>query len=44
MKQADRVGARSTIVLDEDGSAQLRDMDSGEQRRIDLDRVIEELR
>jgi histidyl-tRNA synthetase len=44
MKQADRVGARATIVLGDDGSAQLRDMESGEQRGIDLGRVIEELR
>ena len=32
MKQADRLGARAAIVLDEDGAAQLRDMASGEQR------------
>jgi histidyl-tRNA synthetase len=44
MKQADRVGAREAIVLDESGSAQLRDMGSGEQRPIELDRAAEELR
>ena len=44
MKQADRVGARAAIVLDESGSAQVRDMQSGEQRPIELDRAIEELR
>ena len=44
MKQADRVGARAAIVLDESGSAQLRDMSSGEQRPIELERALEELR
>jgi histidyl-tRNA synthetase len=44
MKQADRVGARAAIVLDESGSAQLRDMSSGEQRSIELERALEELR
>jgi histidyl-tRNA synthetase len=43
MKQADRVGARQTVILDEDGSAQVRDMDSGEQRALDLARAVEEL-
>jgi histidyl-tRNA synthetase len=43
MKQADRLSARSTVVLDEDGGAQLRDMESGEQRELDLARVVEEL-
>jgi len=44
MKQADRVGARAAIVLDEAGGAQLRDMRSGEQRPLDLERAAEELR
>ena len=35
MKQADRVGARTTLILEGDGSAQLRDMQSGEQRPVD---------
>jgi histidyl-tRNA synthetase len=43
MKQADRVGARQTVILDEDGSAQVRDMESGEQRALDLTRAVEEL-
>ncbi len=43
MKQADRIGARATIVLDDDGAAQLRDMRSGEQRPLELGRLIEEL-
>ncbi len=44
MKQADRLGARRAIVLDADGTAQLRDMRSGDQRELDLARAIEELR
>jgi histidyl-tRNA synthetase len=43
MKQADRVGARRTVILDEDGSATVRDMQSGEQRELDLARAVEEL-
>jgi len=43
MKQADRVGARHTVILDEDGGAALRDMGSGEQRDVDPGRVAEEL-
>jgi histidyl-tRNA synthetase len=43
MKQADRVGARAAIVLDDDGSAQLRDMHSGQQRAVELERVADEL-
>ena len=43
MKQADRLSARSTVVLDEDGAAQVRDMESGEQRELDLARAVEEL-
>ena len=43
MKQADRVGARRTVILDEDGTATVRDMDTGEQRRLDLERAAEEL-
>ena len=43
MKQADRLSARSTVVLDEDGAAQVRDMESGEQRELDLTRAVEEL-
>jgi histidyl-tRNA synthetase len=43
MKQADRIGARAAIVIDDDGAAQLRDMQSGEQRELDLARAAEEL-
>jgi histidyl-tRNA synthetase len=43
LKHADRIGARRVLILDADGSAQLRDMASGEQRPVDLARVLEEL-
>ena len=43
MKQADRLGARAAIVLEEERPAQLRDMASGEQRELDLARAVEEL-
>jgi histidyl-tRNA synthetase len=43
MRQADRLGARETVILDEEGPAQVRDMRSGEQRELDLSRVVEEL-
>jgi histidyl-tRNA synthetase len=43
IRQADRIGARKTLILEADGSAQLRDMQSGEQRSIDPGRVLEEL-
>ncbi len=43
MKQADRVGARHAVILDEDGTAALRDMESGEQRGVDRGRIAEEL-
>jgi histidyl-tRNA synthetase len=43
MRQADRLGARETVILDEDGPARVRDMQSGEQRELDLSRAVEEL-
>ena len=43
LKQADRTGARHTLILEGDGSAQLRDMGSGDQRPIDAARAAEEL-
>ena len=42
-KQANRIGARRTLILEPDGSAQLRDMESGEQRLIDTARLIDEV-
>jgi histidyl-tRNA synthetase len=35
LKHADRIGARVAIILDADGSAQVRDMSTGEQQPID---------
>jgi histidyl-tRNA synthetase len=43
MKQADRVGARRTVILEGDGPAQLRDMSSGEQDEVELGRLVEVL-
>ena len=43
MKQADRSGATRAVLLADDGSAQLRDMESGEQREIALEGLVEEL-
>jgi histidyl-tRNA synthetase len=43
MRHADRLGAGHAVILDADGKAQLRDMRSGEQREIELARVVEEL-
>jgi histidyl-tRNA synthetase len=43
MKQADRAGADIALILEEDGTAQARDMETGEQREIALDRVVAEL-
>jgi histidyl-tRNA synthetase len=42
MKHADRLGAGRTVIL-EGGTATLRDMGSGEQRPLELDRAVEEL-
>jgi histidyl-tRNA synthetase len=43
MKQADRIGARRTVILDEQGEAEVRDMQSGEQTALDLTRAAEAL-
>jgi histidyl-tRNA synthetase len=43
LKQADRLGARHTLIVEPGGTAQLRDMESGEQREIEPGRVLEEL-
>ncbi len=44
MKHADRVGARWAVILEPDGTAQLRDMESGEQRPVDPAEVAEAVR
>jgi histidyl-tRNA synthetase len=43
LKHANRIGARAVVILDAGGSAQLRDMESGEQREVDPGKVLEEL-
>jgi histidyl-tRNA synthetase len=43
LKHADRLGARRVLILAEDGSAQLRDMESGEQRPADAANLVGEL-
>ena len=42
-KQADRIGARRVLILEADGSAQLRDMGTGEQRAVDTGKLVEEM-
>jgi len=44
MKQADRIGARRTVILDEDGGCVVRDMESGEQSEADPATVVSTLR
>jgi len=41
LKHADRIRARRVLILEADGSAQLREMESGEQRPVDPARLIE---
>jgi histidyl-tRNA synthetase len=43
LKHADRLGARQVLILEGDGSAQLRDMESGEQRPADTGNLVGEL-
>ncbi|HEY2335342.1 MAG TPA: histidine--tRNA ligase [Solirubrobacterales bacterium] len=43
LKHADRIGARFVVFLAADGSAELRDMASGEQRPVDLRNLAAEI-
>jgi histidyl-tRNA synthetase len=43
LKQADRIGARRVLVLEADGSAQLREMGTGEQRAVDTGNLVDEM-
>jgi histidyl-tRNA synthetase len=43
LKHADRVGARRVLILEADGSAQLRDMGTGEQRPADPGNLVDEM-
>ncbi len=44
LKQADRVGARRTLILEPEGAAQIRDMQSGEQETIETSEAVTKLR
>lgn len=44
LKHADRLGARRVLILEADGSAQLRDMGTGEQRPADPGKLLDEMR
>jgi histidyl-tRNA synthetase len=44
LKHANRIGARRVLILEADGSVQVRDMESGEQRPADPDNLVEEMR
>ncbi|HXQ89159.1 MAG TPA: histidine--tRNA ligase [Solirubrobacterales bacterium] len=43
LKHADRLGARRVLILEADGSAQLRDMETGEQRPVDPGKLLDEM-
>jgi histidyl-tRNA synthetase len=43
LKHADRIGARRVLILEADGSAQLRDMQTGEQREADPGNLVDEM-
>ena len=43
LKHANRIGARRAVILEADGSAQLRDMESGEQRSADPGNLVDEM-
>ena len=43
LKQADRAGARHTVILEGDGHATMRDMESGDQREVDVAHLPDEL-
>ncbi|MBS1893003.1 MAG: histidine--tRNA ligase, partial [Actinobacteria bacterium] len=43
LKHADRIGARQVLILEADGTAQLRDMATGEQRPADTGNLLGEM-
>ena len=43
LKQADRAGARHTVILEGEGRATIRDMESGDQREVDVAQLPDEL-
>jgi len=44
LKHANRIGARRVLILEADGSAQLRDMETGEQRAADPGNLVDEMK
>jgi histidyl-tRNA synthetase len=43
LKHANRIGARRVLILEADGTAQLRDMESGEQKPVDPGNLVDEM-
>ncbi|HET7573764.1 MAG TPA: histidine--tRNA ligase [Solirubrobacterales bacterium] len=43
LKQADRLGARRAVIIEADGSAQLRNMTTGEQVAVDTGNLVDEM-
>ena len=43
LKHANRIGARRVLILEADGSAQLREMETGEQRGVDPGNLVDEM-
>jgi histidyl-tRNA synthetase len=43
LKHANRIGARRVVILEADGSAQLREMDTGKQRAVDPGNLVGEM-
>ena len=43
LKHANRIGAQRVLILEADGSAQLRDMGTGEQRSADTGNLVDEM-
>lgn len=43
LKHANRIGARQLVILEADGTAQLRDMGTGEQRPVDPGNLVDEM-
>jgi len=44
LKHADRLGARRVLILEADGGAQLRDMETGEQRPANPGKLLDEMK
>jgi histidyl-tRNA synthetase len=44
MKQADRVGARVTVILEDGARPKLREMGSGDQREVEAEQILDEVK